>query len=190
MGQSIFFPVRTIHFQWADFKRQHTRQSVTFVKRRPRVRRSATPHPDGKLVSHQGQCCSRHRINMKQPLNTCRPGPSKNRQNSARSLYFSTCVSRFCAVRASNSAASLLFPELPSSAEIETLIDRLVIPHWKNLEKKLVRRLDPTLMPMLWILYVTNYLDRAFLSKHASASPASTPAWASLATSSATQSPF
>jgi hypothetical protein len=34
------------------------------------------------------------------------------------------------------------------------------IPDWRNLEKKLVRRLDLTLVPMLWILYVTNYLDR------------------------------
>jgi hypothetical protein len=47
--------------------------------------------------------------------------------------------------------------DLPSPEEI---IDRLGIPDWKNLEKKLVRRLDLTLVPMLWILYVTNYLDR------------------------------
>lgn len=47
--------------------------------------------------------------------------------------------------------------DLPSPEEI---IDRLGIPDWKILEKKLVRRLDLTLVPMLWILYVTNYLDR------------------------------
>jgi hypothetical protein len=47
--------------------------------------------------------------------------------------------------------------DLPSPEEI---IERLGIPDWRNLEKKLVRRLDITLVPMLWILYVTNYLDR------------------------------
>jgi len=47
--------------------------------------------------------------------------------------------------------------DLPSPEEI---IERLGIPDWRNLEKKLVRRLDLTLVPMLWILYVTNYLDR------------------------------
>jgi hypothetical protein len=38
--------------------------------------------------------------------------------------------------------------DLPSPEEI---IDRLGIPDWKNLEKKLVRRLDLTLVPMLWV---------------------------------------
>jgi hypothetical protein len=38
--------------------------------------------------------------------------------------------------------------ELPSPEEI---INRLEIPDWKNLEKKLVRRLDLTLVPMLWV---------------------------------------
>lgn len=37
--------------------------------------------------------------------------------------------------------------DLPSPEEI---IDRLGIPDWKQLEKKLVRRLDITLVPMLW----------------------------------------
>ena len=31
---------------------------------------------------------------------------------------------------------------------------------WRAKEKKLVRRLDMTLMPMVWILYLFNYLDR------------------------------
>jgi MFS family permease len=52
--------------------------------------------------------------------------------------------------------------ELPSPEEI---IEALGIPDWKKLEKKLVRRLDFTLVPMLWILYVTNYLDRASLGQ-------------------------
>lgn len=31
---------------------------------------------------------------------------------------------------------------------------------WIKREKKLVRRLDMTLMPMVWFLYLFNYLDR------------------------------
>lgn len=31
---------------------------------------------------------------------------------------------------------------------------------WSAKEKKLVRKLDMTLMPMVWILYLFNYLDR------------------------------
>ncbi|KAM0724015.1 hypothetical protein Q7P37_001006 [Cladosporium fusiforme] len=52
--------------------------------------------------------------------------------------------------------------ELPSSDEI---VDRLGIPNWKQLEKTLVRRLDMTFMPVLWVLYVINYLDRASLGQ-------------------------
>ncbi|RKK71286.1 hypothetical protein BFJ69_g11134 [Fusarium oxysporum] len=33
-------------------------------------------------------------------------------------------------------------------------------PEWKQSEKKLVRKLDMTLMPMVWILYMFNYIDR------------------------------
>lgn len=52
--------------------------------------------------------------------------------------------------------------ELPKAEE---MIERLGIPDWRNLEKKLVRRLDMTLVPMLWVLYVTNYLDRASIGQ-------------------------
>lgn len=45
----------------------------------------------------------------------------------------------------------------------EEIIEELGIPEWRALEKKIVRRLDMTLLPMLWILYVFNYLDRASL---------------------------
>lgn len=31
---------------------------------------------------------------------------------------------------------------------------------WRTTEKRLVRKLDMTLMPMVWILYLFNYLDR------------------------------
>jgi len=33
-------------------------------------------------------------------------------------------------------------------------------PEWRRREKKLVRKLDMTLMPMVWVLYLFNYLDR------------------------------
>lgn len=31
---------------------------------------------------------------------------------------------------------------------------------WNTVEKSLVRKLDLTLMPMVWLLYLFNYLDR------------------------------
>ena len=45
----------------------------------------------------------------------------------------------------------------------ESAFAELGIPDWEALEKKLVRRLDMTLLPTLWLLYVFNYLDRASL---------------------------
>lgn len=36
----------------------------------------------------------------------------------------------------------------------------LGIPDWQVLERKVVRRLDMTLLPQLWILYMFNYLNR------------------------------
>jgi hypothetical protein len=47
----------------------------------------------------------------------------------------------------------------------EDQIDALGIPEWRTLEKKLVRRLDMTLMPCLWTLYLFNYLDRASIAQ-------------------------
>lgn len=43
-------------------------------------------------------------------------------------------------------------------------IQALGIENWKNLEKELVRRLDFTMMPCLWSLYLFNYLDRASIA--------------------------
>lgn len=43
-------------------------------------------------------------------------------------------------------------------------IEALGIENWQELEKKLVRRLDLTLMPCLWVLYMFNYLDRASIA--------------------------
>jgi hypothetical protein len=51
---------------------------------------------------------------------------------------------------------------LPSPDE---LIEALGIPNWRELEKKLVRRLDMTLMPCLWVLYFFNYMDRASIGQ-------------------------
>jgi len=50
----------------------------------------------------------------------------------------------------------------PTSAR-ESAFAELGIPDWESLETKLVRRLDMTLLPTLWLLYVFNYLDRASL---------------------------
>lgn len=47
----------------------------------------------------------------------------------------------------------------------EDQIDALGIPEWRTLEKKLVRRLDLTLLPCLWTLYLFNYLDRASIAQ-------------------------
>ena len=47
----------------------------------------------------------------------------------------------------------------------EDIVDQLGIPNWRELEKKIVRRLDLTILPTLWVLYVFNYLDRASLGQ-------------------------
>jgi hypothetical protein len=39
-------------------------------------------------------------------------------------------------------------------------LDALGLDDLKAVEKRLVRRLDMTLLPMLWVLYLSNYLDR------------------------------
>lgn len=46
----------------------------------------------------------------------------------------------------------------------EEQIDALGIPNWRELEKKVVKRLDMTLLPCLWVLYLFNYLDRASIA--------------------------
>ncbi|GKT50998.1 putative transporter [Colletotrichum spaethianum] len=46
----------------------------------------------------------------------------------------------------------------------EEQIDALGIPNWRELEKKVVKRLDITLLPCLWVLYLFNYLDRASIA--------------------------
>lgn len=46
----------------------------------------------------------------------------------------------------------------------EEAIERLGIPNWRELEKQVVKRLDMTLMPCLWVLYLFNYLDRASIA--------------------------
>ncbi|GKT52674.1 major facilitator superfamily transporter [Colletotrichum tofieldiae] len=50
-------------------------------------------------------------------------------------------------------------------ASVTAPIEALGLEDWQKLEKKLVRRLDMTLMPMLWVLYLFNYLDRASISQ-------------------------
>lgn len=41
----------------------------------------------------------------------------------------------------------------------EDQLDALGIPNWRELEKQVVRRLDFTLMPCLWSLYLFNYRE-------------------------------
>lgn len=55
----------------------------------------------------------------------------------------------------------LKISELPSTEEP---IEALGIPNWRELEKKVVHRLDMTLMPCLILLYLFNYLDRASIA--------------------------
>lgn len=47
-----------------------------------------------------------------------------------------------------------------SEAKSETVSMESTSVEYKAVEKKLVRKLDLTLIPMLWILYLFNYLDR------------------------------
>ena len=49
-----------------------------------------------------------------------------------------------------------LYTDKVDDVEIDPAID----PEYRKKEKKLVRKLDMTLMPMVWILYFFNYLDR------------------------------
>ncbi|KAK0381923.1 hypothetical protein CLIM01_00698 [Colletotrichum limetticola] len=47
----------------------------------------------------------------------------------------------------------------------EEQIEALGIANWRDLEKQVVKRLDMTLMPCLWVLYLFNYLDRASIAQ-------------------------
>jgi hypothetical protein len=51
--------------------------------------------------------------------------------------------------------------DLPGKLEsAATLDDPREDPDWQNVQRSLVRKLDMTLLPMLWVLYMFNYLDR------------------------------
>lgn len=60
-------------------------------------------------------------------------------------------------------AEELKQPQLLPSPDDQ--MDALGIPNWRQLEKQVVRRLDFTLMPCLWALYLFNYLDRASIAQ-------------------------
>lgn len=47
-----------------------------------------------------------------------------------------------------------------AEAKSETVSMESTSAEYKAVEKRLVRKLDLTLIPMLWILYLFNYLDR------------------------------
>ncbi|KAK2057454.1 major facilitator superfamily transporter [Colletotrichum caudatum] len=61
-------------------------------------------------------------------------------------------------VAAKTADGSLIWPSTPqlSSASEATLAS----PEWQATEKQLVRKLDMTLLPMVFLLYMFNYLDR------------------------------
>lgn len=65
------------------------------------------------------------------------------------------------ALHVEESPEVLKISELPSTEEP---IEALGIPNWRELEKKIVHRLDMTLMPCLILLYLFNYLDRASIA--------------------------
>lgn len=44
-------------------------------------------------------------------------------------------------------------------------IVELGLPDWRATEKQLVRRLDMSLMPTIWLLYFNNYLDRTNIAQ-------------------------
>lgn len=44
-------------------------------------------------------------------------------------------------------------------------IAELGLPDWRATEKQLVRRLDMSLMPTIWLLYFNNYLDRTNIAQ-------------------------
>ena len=44
-------------------------------------------------------------------------------------------------------------------------IAELGLPDWRTTERQLVRRLDMSLMPTIWLLYFNNYLDRTNIAQ-------------------------
>ena len=65
-----------------------------------------------------------------------------------------------------NDAEKLKAPITPESYYRDfSPIAELNLADWKATEKSLVRRLDLTLLPTLWILYLNNYLDRTNIAQ-------------------------
>ncbi len=53
--------------------------------------------------------------------------------------------------------------EKPQEGSEKTLVpseEEMADPIWQEAEKSLVRKLDMTLLPIVWLLYMFNYLDR------------------------------
>lgn len=48
--------------------------------------------------------------------------------------------------------------EIPEDTFVENV--EIQDDHSRKLERSLVRKLDMTLMPVVWLLYLFNYLDR------------------------------
>lgn len=50
--------------------------------------------------------------------------------------------------------------DVPKEVLKQDLVASLGIPDWEAKQKRVVRVLDMTLLPQLWILYMFNYLNR------------------------------
>ena len=50
--------------------------------------------------------------------------------------------------------------DVPKEVLRQNLVASLGITDWEAKEKKIVRTLDMTLLPQLWILYLNNFLNR------------------------------
>ena len=55
--------------------------------------------------------------------------------------------------------------EIENKGTILDPLEALGDPDWREKQKKVVRTLDMTLLPMLWILYLFNYLDRTNIAQ-------------------------
>jgi hypothetical protein len=65
-----------------------------------------------------------------------------------------------------NETENLKVPITPESYYRDfSPIAELGLADWRATEKSLVRRLDLTLLPTLWILYLNNYLDRTNIAQ-------------------------
>ena len=55
--------------------------------------------------------------------------------------------------------------DAPHAKEGQELnVEPVMDDNWHRVSRRVVRKLDMTLMPMIWLLYLFNYLDRNSIS--------------------------